>query len=173
MLNMLRLLVIAGNEITTNLIGNGVLALLRNPKEFRRLRDDPSLIPAVVEELLRYEPPVQATFRRVLADCEVNGFPLGRRDNLVIVIGAAHRDPDAFDAPDRLDVGRRTASHLSLGRGIHHCLGALLARLEGRIVLEMLLERFSEVHLLADTPRFRTGIVFRGLHCLPLRATMS
>ena len=169
MLNMLRLLVIAGNETTTNLIGNGLLALLRHPEEFRRLRDAPGLIPAAVEELLRYEAPVQVTFRRALAECEVNGFPLGRRDNVVLVIGAANRDPEAFDDPDRLDVGRRASAHLSLGRGIHHCLGAQLARLEGRIVLEMLLERFSEIRLLGDTPRFRTGIVFRGLEALPVR----
>ena len=114
MLNTLRLLIIAGNETTTNFIGNGVLALLRHPDQLRRLRDDPGLIPDAVEELLRYEPPVQATFRRALADCEVNGFPLRRRDNLVLVIGAANRDPEAFEDPDRLDVGRSASSHLSL-----------------------------------------------------------
>jgi len=171
MLNLLRLLLIAGNETTTNLIGNGVLALLRHPDELRRLRDDPGLISAAVEELMRYDPPVQATFRRALADCAVNGFPLSRRDNIVLLVGAANRDPDAFENPDRLDVRRRASSQLSLGRGIHHCLGALLARLEGRIALEMLLERFSDIALLADAPRFRPGIVLRGLHALPLRCT--
>ena len=173
MLNLLRLLLIAGNETTTNLIGNAVLTLLRHPGELQRLRDDPGLIPAAVEELLRFESPVQANFRRALADCDVNGFPLRRRDNIVLLLGAANRDPAAFEDPDRLDVGRDASSHLALGRGIHHCLGAPLARLEGRIVLEMLLERFSEVGLLADTPRFRTGIVFRGLHALPLRCTKA
>ena len=153
MLNLLRVLLVAGNETTTNLIGNGVLALLRHPDELQRLRDDPGLIPAAVEELLRFDAPGQTTFRRALADCEVNGFPLRRRDNIVLLIGAANRDPDAFEDPDRLDVGRGASSHLSLGRGIHHCLGAPLARLEGRIVLEMLLERFSEVRLLADPRR--------------------
>ncbi|MXW84932.1 MAG: cytochrome P450 [Boseongicola sp. SB0667_bin_21] len=171
MLNMLRLLLIAGNETTTNLIGNGILALLRNPEQLQRLRDDPSLIPDAVEELLRFDAPVQADFRYVLSDCEVNGFPLRRRDNLLLLLGSANRDPDAFEDPDRFDVGRGASSHLSLGRGIHHCLGAPLARLEGRLVLEMLLERFASIRLLDDRPRFRTGIVFRGLYGLPLRCT--
>ena len=140
-LNMLRLLLSAGNETTANLIGNGMLALLRHPEQLQRLRDDPSLIPAAVEELLRFDSPVQADFRRVLPDCEVNGFALRKRDNVVLLLGATNRDPDVFEDPDRLDVGRSQGSHLSFGRGIHHCLGAPLARLEGRIVLEMLLAR--------------------------------
>ena len=168
-LNMLRLLLIAGNETTTNLIGNGMLALLRNPGELRRLREDPGLIPSAVEELLRFDSPVQATFRRALADCEVNGFALRRRDNLVVLVGSANRDADAFADPDRLDVGRGEAAHLSFGRGIHHCLGAPLARLEGRIVLEMLLERFPRIELRDGRPRFRKSIVLRGLRSLPLR----
>ena len=168
-LNMLRLLLIAGNETTTNLIGNGMLALLRNPGELRRLREDPGLIPSAVEELLRFDSPVQATFRRALADCEVNGFELRRRDNLVVLVGSANRDPEAFADPDRLDVGRGDTAHLSFGRGIHHCLGAPLARLEGRIVLEMLLERFPRIALRDDRPRFRKSIVLRGLRSLPVR----
>ena len=168
-LNMLRLLLIAGNETTTNLIGNGMLALLRNPDQLQRLREDPGLIPSAVEELLRFDSPVQATFRRALADCEVNGFALRRRDNLVVLVGSANRDADAFADPDRLDVGRGEAAHLSFGRGIHHCLGAPLARLEGRIVLEMLLERFPRIELRDGSPRFRKSIVLRGLRSLPLR----
>ena len=169
MLNMLRLLLVAGNETTTNLIGNGVLALLRNPEQLRRLRDDPGLIPSAVEELLRFDAPVQADFRRVREDCEVNGFPMRRRDNIAVLLGAANRDPDVFKDPDRLDVGRRDGAHLSLGRGIHHCLGAPLARLEGRIVIEMLLERFPRMDLLCERPRFRKAIVLRGLRSLPVR----
>ena len=172
-LNMLRLLLAAGNETTTNLIGNGILALLRNPEQLRRLRDDPSLIPAAVEELLRFDSPVQANFRRVLRDCEVNGFAVRERDNIVVLIGAANRDPDAFESPDRLDVGRGRRSHLSLGRGIHHCLGAPLARLEGRIAIEMLLERFASMSLREDRPRFRRSIVLRGLESLPLRCVRA
>ena len=172
-LNMLRLLLIAGNETTTNLIGNGILALLRNPGQLRRLREDPGLIPAAVEELLRFDSPVQTDFRWALADCEVNGFPVRERDNIVVLLGAANRDPDVFEDPDRLDVGRGQGSRLSFGRGIHHCLGATLARLEGRIVLETLLDRFPEIGLLADRPRFRKTIVMRGLESLPVRATVS
>ena len=168
-LNMLRLLLVAGNETTTNLIGNGILALLRNPDQLQRLREDRSLIPAAVEELLRFDTPVQADFRRVLADCEVNGFAMRQRDNIVVLLGAANRDPDVFENPDRLDVGRSEGSHLSFGRGIHHCLGAPLARLEGRIVLEVLLDRFFSISLLADRLQFRKSIVLRGLQSLPIR----
>ncbi len=172
-LNMLRLLLIAGNETTTNLIGNGVLALLRSPDQLRRLRDDPALIPSAVEELLRFDSPVQTDFRRVLEDCEVNGFPVRKRDNVVLLMGAANRDPDAFDDPDRLDVGRDQGPHLSFGRGIHHCLGAPLARLEGRIALEMLLERFAVIGLATHRPRFRRTIVLRGLESLPIRCAAA
>ena len=173
MLNMLRLLLIAGNETTTNLIGNGVLALLRHPDQLQRLREDPSLIPSGVDELLRFDSPVQTDFRRALEDCEVNGFPLKKRDNIVVLLGAANRDPDVFEDPDRLDVGRGDRSHLSFGRGIHHCIGAPLARLEGRIVLEMLLERYSEISLRGEHPRFRNSIVLRGLESLPVRCVKA
>ena len=172
-LNMLRLLLVAGNETTTNLIGNGMLALLRHPDQLQRLRDDPSLIPAAVDELLRFDSPVQTDFRRALEDCEVNGFAVRRRENIVVLLGAANRDPDVFENPDRLDVGRGNRSHLSFGRGIHHCLGAPLARLEGRIVLETLLERFSQIGLLDENPRFRNSIVLRGLESLPVRCVRA
>ena len=168
MLNMLRLLLIAGNETTTNLIGNGMLALLRNPDQMARLREEPALIPAAVEELLRFDSPVQADFRRALEDCQVNGFPVQRRQNVVTLIGAANRDPGVFEAPDRLDVSPRKNSHISFGRGIHHCIGAPLARLEGRIVIEGLLERFRSLRLLDARPRFRNSIVLRGLESLPV-----
>ena len=170
MLNMLRLLLVAGNETTTNLIGNGMLALLRNPEELERLRTDPSLIPAAVEELLRFDSPVQTDFRGALEDCEVNGAPVRRGENVVLLVGSANRDPAVFEEPDRLDVGRSGSSHISFGRGIHHCIGAPLARLEGRIVLEVLLERFASMRLLAERPRYRGGVVLRGLESLPVAA---
>ena len=172
-LNMLRLLLSAGTETTANLIGNGVLALLRHPDQLQRLREDPGLIPTAVEELLRFDSPVQADYRRVLADCEVNGVPLRRRDNIVLLLGAANRDPDVFENPDRLDVGRRPGPHLSFGRGIHRCPGAALARLQGRIVLEVLLERFSSMALIESRPRFRKGIISRGLQSLMLRCVRA
>ena len=172
-LNMLRLLLSAGTETTANLIGNGILALLRNPDQLQRLRDDPGLIPTAVEELLRFDSPVQADFRRVVADCEVNGFPLRKRDNIVLLLGAANRDPDVFVNPDGLDIDRRQGRHLSFGGGIHHCLGAPLARLEGRIVLELLLDRFKSMRLLGDRPRFRQGIVLRSLQSLTLQCVSN
>ena len=169
-LNMLRLLLVAGNETTTNLIGNGMLALLRNPGELARLRADPALIPGAVEELLRFDSPVQTDFRGSLEDCEVNGFPVRRGENIVLLIGSANRDPAVFEDPDRLDVGRSEGSHISFGRGIHHCIGAPLARLEGRVVLEVLLERFASMRLLAERPAYRGGVVLRGLEFLPVAA---
>ena len=172
MLTMLRLLLVAGNETTTNLIGNGVLALLRHPDQTARLRDDPGAIPTAMEELLRFDSPVQTDFRRPLADCDVNGFPLRKGQNMVLLLGAANRDPAVFTDPDRLDLGRGEAgrNHLSFGRGIHHCLGAPLARLEGRVVLEMLLERFPALRLRDERPAFHNSIVLRGLRSLPVGA---
>jgi len=169
MLNMLRLLLIAGNETTTNLIGNGMLALLRHPDQLSVLRADPSLMPAAVNELLRFDSPVQSDFRTAVEDCEVNGFPVRGGESIVLLLGAANHDPEVFDQPERLDV-RREGNHIAFGRGIHHCLGAFLARLEGRIAFEMLLERFPSIRLLADRPAFRSGIVLRGLESLPLGA---
>ena len=172
-LNMLRLLLIAGNETTTNMIGNSMLALLRHPDQLQQLRENPSLVPAAVEELLRFDAPVQMSMRRVLKDCEVTGFPLRERENIVVLLGAANRDPDVFENPDRLDFERGEGNHLAFGRGIHHCLGAPLARLEGRIVLETLLERFPQINLLTERPRFRNSIVLRGLESLSLRCVRA
>ena len=170
MLTMLRLLLIAGNETTVNLIGNGMLALLRHPEQLQRLRDDPSLIPSAVEELLRYDSPVQLDLRRVVEDCDVNGFPVKRGDDIVLLIGGANRDPEQFEGPDGLDVGRSESSHISFGRGIHACIGAPLARLEARIAIEILLERFSSIRLAGPPPNFRGSIVLRGLESLPVAA---
>ncbi len=170
MLAMLRLLLVAGNETTTNLIGNGMLALLRHPEQLQVLREDPGRIPAAVEELLRYDSPVQATLRLVLEDTEVNGIPLRRDDNVLLLNGAANRDPAAFDHPDRLDIGRRDNNHVAFGRGIHFCLGAPLARLEGRVAIEVLLERYPSLGLLSERPAFRTSVVLRGLETLPVKA---
>ncbi len=167
---MLRLLLVAGNETTTNLIGNGMLALLRHPDQLVLLREDPALVPSAVEELLRFDLPVQVDFRSALEDCDVNGFGVRRGDNVVLLLGAANRDADRFHEADRLDVGRREQHHLAFGRGIHHCLGAPLARLEGRVVLETLIERFASMRLLDARPAFRNSVVLRGLDSLPVAA---
>ena len=123
-----------------------------------------------MEELLRFDSPVQTDFRGVLEGCEVNGAPVERGENIVLLIGAANRDPVAFAEPDRLDVGRSEGSHISFGRGIHHCIGAPLARLEGRVFFEVLLERFASMRLLAERPVYRGGVVLRGLESLPVAA---
>ena len=170
-ITMLRLLLVAGNETTVNLIGNGMLALLRHPEQLQRLREDPSLIPSAVEELLRYDSPVQLDLRRIVEDCDVNGFPVKRGEDIVLLIGGANRDPEQFEDPDGLDVGREGGSHISFGRGIHACIGAPLARLEARIAIEVLLERFSSIRLADPPPRFRPSIVLRGLESLPVAAS--
>ena len=163
-------LLFAGHETTTNLIGNGMRALLRHPDQLAALREESALIPSAVEELLRFDSPVQVDVRSVLEDCDVNGFRVQRGDNIIALLGAANRDPDRFQAPERLDVRRREQNHLAFGRGIHHCLGAPLARLEGRVVLETLIERFGSMRLLEDRPLFRNSVVLRGLHSLPVAA---
>ena len=147
-----------------------MLALLRHPDQLAALREEPALIPSAVEELLRFDSPVQVDVRSVLEDCDVNGFRVQRGDNIIALLGAANRDPDRFQTPERLDVRRREQNHLAFGRGIHHCLGAPLARLEGRVVLETLIERFASMSLLDDCPAFRNSVVLRGLDSLPVAA---
>jgi hypothetical protein len=169
---MLRLLLVAGNETTTNLIGNGLLALLRHPEQWHLLRSDPSLIAGAVDELLRYDSPVQVLGRTATQDMELGGRSIGKGQGIVLLLGSANRDPEVFDQPDRLDVTRQGPSILGFGRGIHHCLGAPLARLEARIVFEMLLERFPAMRLLTVDPPFRDNIVLRGLEVLPVGATV-
>ena len=164
---MLVLLLVAGNETTRNLVGNGLLALLRNPEQLDRLRREPELIGPAVEELTRYDSPVQIDGRSVREDTEVGGVPMERGQYLMLLLGAANRDPEAFDDPDVLDVSRERNPHLGFGRGIHHCLGAPLARMEAEVMLGKLLERFPNVRL-AGTPSRRRQIVLRGLSSLPV-----
>jgi len=165
----LRLLLVAGNETTTNLIGNGMRALLRHPEQLQLLREQPALIPNAVEELLRYDSPVQVDARTVLEDVEIGGKTARARSRMMLLIGGANRDPEEFERPEELDVTRADAGNISFGRGIHHCLGAPLARLEGRIAFEVLLERFDEIQLGSAAPRYKPNIVLRGLRRLPIR----
>jgi cytochrome P450 len=161
----------AGFETTTNLIGNGLLALLDHPDELQRLRDDRSLIGSAVEELLRWDSPVQIDGRMAFEDLDVHGVPVEAGDRVVTLLGAANRDPRVFDDPERFDVGRATTHLMSFGAGIHFCLGAALARAEGRVVFDRLLERFPVIEPgWGDTrPRYRNSIVLRGLESLPVR----
>jgi len=162
LLGTLMLLLVAGNETTRNLISSGLLALIRHPEQLRRLRDEPSVIDSAINEMLRYDSPVQLDGRVAKEDVEIGGKRIRAGQRVISVLGAANRDPSVFTAPQALDVARRERSHLSFGRGIHHCLGAPLAALEGRIAFASLLERFSSFRLLEE-PEYRDQLVLRGV----------
>jgi len=159
----------AGFETTTNLIGNGMLALLRHPDELARLRRDPALMRGAVEELLRYDSPVQLDGRMAMEDVTIRGRQVSAGESVVTLIGACNRDPARFVDPDRLDLRRDEGPPLSFGSGIHYCLGASLARLEGQVVFGRLLERFASMQLATDTVDYRTSLTLRGLVELPVR----
>ena len=166
LLSVMLLILVAGNETTRNLIGNGMLALLRNPDQLQRLRDNPELLDAAVDELLRYDSPVQLNGRVAREDVEIGGKHIRAGDVVISLLGAANRDPEVFEEPERLDIGRRGESHLSFGRGIHYyCLGASLALLEARIAFASLLDRYGAIRL-AIEPRHRAGVALRGVEQL-------
>jgi cytochrome P450 len=165
----LALLLAAGNETTTNLIGNGMLALLRHPEQLARLREEPELVDGAVEELLRWDSPVQFTARIATADTEFHGTRFERGQAIVAVLGSANRDPDVIDEPERLDVGRTENRHLSFGYGVHFCLGAQLARLEAQIAFREILRRLPNLKLVDPKPRWRRLTFLRGVERLPLR----
>jgi cytochrome P450 len=158
----------AGHETTVNLIGNGLLALHRNPDQLERLLDDPSLITNAIEELLRYDSSVQLTGRTALENVEVGGTAVAKGESVLCLLGAANRDPSVYPDPDRLDITRANIRPLSFGGGIHFCLGAQLARIEGEIAISTLLRRFPQLKL--DDPEhadWRQTFVLRGLNKLP------
>ncbi|HEX8862935.1 MAG TPA: cytochrome P450 [Actinomycetes bacterium] len=163
------LLYLAGHETTVNLIGNGALALLRHPDQLERLRRDPSLAPLAVEELLRYDSPVHLTARIATTDLAVAGVPVPRGDQVIALVAAANHDPAVFADPEGLDVGRRDNRHLSFSAGMHYCLGAALARLEGEVAFPALLRRFPHLELTDPDPELREHFVLRGLRSLDLR----
>ena len=170
-LDMLRVLLVAGNETTANLIGNGILALLTHPAQLERLREEPGDIDAAVEEMLRFDSPVQCDFRVAVEHCEIGEVPIQPGNSLILLIGAANRDPEVFERADEFDIGRRGTRHLAFGEGIHHCIGAQLARLQARTAIGMLLERFTSMRTLGGAPRFRSNAVLRGLESLHVSAT--
>jgi len=158
----------AGHETTTNLIGNGMHALLGHPSELARLRDDPALLPTAVEELLRFESPLQLNNRLTTAPLTLRGRDIPAGTFLTLAIGAANRDPDAFPDPDRLDLARRPNPHVAFGHGAHACAGMNVARLEARVAIGRLLARFPRLR--ADGPPERDPrLRFRGLRRLPVR----
>ncbi len=167
-------ILVAGHETTVNLIGNGLLALLRNPDQLQRLRERPELIHSAVEELLRFEPPIQMTTRTATRDITLAGHDFSPNNGVVVLLNSANRDPAAFADPDRLDVGRthdRTgprARHLTFGLGIHYCLGAPLAVLQMEVLLRRLTERVPVLELTSARPQYRPNLVFRGLSSLPV-----
>jgi len=162
------LLLIAGHETTVNLIGNGLLALLQHPDQLRALLDNPALIQTAVEELLRYDGPVQRTGRMATADVEIGGKQIPKGSVVVAAIGAANRDPAQFPDPERLDIARRDNRHIAFGFGIHFCLGAPLARIEGQVAIGTLLRRMPALELVSGTPEWRESSVLRGLKTLPV-----
>jgi cytochrome P450 len=162
------LLLIAGHETTVNLIGNGTLALLRHPDQMRRLRENPDLIVTAVEELLRFDGPVQRTARIPSADMKIGGKSVKAGDMVMPFIAAADRDPAQFPDPDRLDLGRTDNRHIAFGWGIHFCLGAPLARVEAQIAINTMLARCPKLALATDRPDYRLSLTLRGLSSLPV-----
>jgi cytochrome P450 len=162
------LLLVAGHETTTNLIGNAVLLLLRYPDERKRLQDDLSLLPSAVDECLRYESPIQLTDRAVVEPCELAGQALRPNQMVAAVLAAANRDPDHFPDPERFDVGRRDNHHLAFGSGNHFCLGSQLARLEAEVALSGLLRRFPDFAGNPEPRAWRRSMIIRGPEAVPL-----
>jgi cytochrome P450 len=169
MIVTLRLLLVAGNETTTNLIGNGLKALLEHPEQLELLRQRPELIDNAIEELLRFDSPVQVDGRTTLDEFQMDRHTLKPGRPVSLLIGGANRDPEEFSDPEILDITREDAGNISFGRGIHHCLGAPLARLEGKIAFEALLERFGNIQFGTRTPEYKQNIVLRGLKHLDIR----
>jgi len=162
------LLFVAGHETTVNLIGNGTLALLRNPDQLEALRRSPALIGGAIEELLRYDAPVQRTGRMPNTDVELGGKRIAKGDLVLSLIGAANRDPAHFAEPDRLDLARADNRHLAFGWGIHFCLGAPLARAEAQAAIGTIARRMPALALATPTPDWREASALRGLKTLPV-----
>jgi cytochrome P450 len=161
------LLLNAGHEATVNVVGNGLLALLNNPDQLDRLRADPSLIPGAVEELIRFDAPLQLFERTAMADTQIGDVSIPAGTKIAALLGSANHDPSIFSDPSRLDVGRADNPHLGFGAGIHFCVGAPLARVELQVSLTTLLTRFASIEAAGPAQR-RPEFVIRGLHRLPV-----
>jgi len=167
LIGTLMLLLVAGNETTRSLIGNGMLALLKNPAQLQRLRDRPELLDSAIDELLRYDSPVQFIIRVVMEDAEFKGRRLRAGQKMMILVGAANRDPAVFPNPDSFDIERHPNRHVSFGQGPHFCVGAPLARLEAPIAINALLRRLPNLELETEELVWK-NTVFRGLERLPV-----
>lgn len=163
------LLFAAGHETTSNLMGNGLWHLFAHPEQLHRFREEPAIRANAVDELLRYDSPIQLTQRIPVEPTTVGGVPVAAGRSIVNIMGAANRDPDRFPDPDTLDLGRPDCQPLSFGFGVHHCLGAALARTEAEVGLGLLLDRFPRLRLVREQAAWRRTIVFRGLEDLPAR----
>jgi cytochrome P450 len=161
-------LLFAGHETTRNLIGNGMYTLLRNPQQTAELREQPEMIRSAVEELLRYESPVQFTARVLKDDMEICGQQIRKGWTVLCMLGAANRDPKQFKEPDQLDLKRLNNQHLAFSAGLHFCIGAQLARLEGQVALLNLVQRFPQMKLAGPRPEWASTFGFRGLKSLPV-----
>jgi pimeloyl-[acyl-carrier protein] synthase len=157
------LLLVAGHETTVNLIGNGVLVLLNHLEQHSQLLKRLELIASAIEEILRFESPVQMTGRLASADYEIGGQTIRQGQSVNVMLGAANRDPEQFERPNQFDIGRSQNRHLAFASGPHFCLGAPLARMEGEIALAVLLKRFPQMRLADQKPNWRPNILFRGL----------
>ncbi|KQY07342.1 cytochrome [Mycobacterium sp. Root135] len=161
------LLLVAGHETTVNLIGNAILAMQREPGQWAALAEDPGRAATIIEETLRYDPPVQLAGRTAAEEMTIGGVTVPKGDTMMLLLAAAQRDPAAFDAPDAFDPGREDLRHLAFGHGVHFCLGAPLARLEARVALTAVTRRFPRATL-AGEPPYRPNVTLRGMASLPL-----
>ncbi len=167
---MCTLLLIAGFDTTVNLIGNGMLALLQHPDQLEILSQRPEVMPAAIEEILRYEPSTQKALRYASTDFELRGKQIGKGQAMILLLASANRDPEVFPSPDQFDITRGDNRHLGFGAGIHVCLGAPLARLEGRVAITALLQRYPHMQLTTDTPEWREELgTFRRLARLDVK----
>ena len=162
------ILLSTGHETTTHLIGNGVLALLQNPDQMQKLRNQPALLSNAIEEMLRYDNPVQITYRSALEDVEIGNKRISKGDLVNSIIGSANRDPEQYTNPDQFDITRKEGRHLGFGLGVHFCIGAPLVRLEAEIAFTTILRRLSELRLATENLEWQEHPIFRGLKSLPV-----
>ena len=169
--NTCLLLLVAGHETTTRLISNGVFLLLKSPQQLAQLRKNPALMPQAIDEMLRFEPPVQATRRFATEDMDFHGTSFKKGQLIFLSIAGSNRDPDANENPDTFDINRDKPKQISFGYGIHLCIGAALARLETQVALEELLDRHPQMQLLDDAPAWGNNPFFRGLDHLNIQTS--